>query len=71
MKPNSEKKFPTKKPLKQWHYRIMGMNWKIFEGVVDLFKNSDDTTSNDREFDSSVLHPPVDRKAKQKILSSC
>ena len=25
--------------------------------------------SKDEKFDSSVLHPPVDRKAKQKILS--
>ena len=27
------------------------------------------TITKDEEFDSSVLHPPVDRKAKQKILS--
>ena len=37
--------------------------------MEDLFKSWDDSSTKDEKFDSSVLHPPVDRKAKQKILS--
>ena len=40
-----------------------------FDNVEDLFKSWEDSTSKDEEFDSSVLHPPADRKTKQKILS--
>jgi hypothetical protein len=38
---------------------------------VDLedLKSWGDSSKKDEKFDSSVLHPPVDRKAKQKILS--
>jgi len=46
-----------------------GEKLESFDNVEDLFQSWDDATSKDEKFDSSVLHPPVDRKAKQKILS--
>ena len=46
-----------------------GEKLESFDNVEDLFQSWDDATSKDEKFDSSVLHPPVERKAKQKILS--
>ena len=37
--------------------------------MEDLFKSWDDSSTKDEKFDSSVLHPPLDRKTKQMILS--
>ena len=37
--------------------------------MVDLFKSWDDCSTKDKELDSSVLHPSLDRKTKEKILS--
>ena len=47
----------------------MGMNWKIFDGVVDLFKSWEDSSTKDKEFDSSIRKLSFDRKTKEKILS--
>ena len=46
-----------------------GHELESFDNEEDLFKSWDDSASKDEKFDSSVLHSPVDRKAKQKILS--
>ena len=45
------------------------MNWKIFDGVVDLFKSWEDSSTKDKEFDSSIRKLSFDRKTKEKILS--
>ena len=46
-----------------------GHELECFDSVEDLFKSWEVSTSKDEEFDSSVLHPSVDRKTKEKILS--
>ena len=51
------------------HQAECGHKLESFDNVEDLFQSWDDATSKDEKFDSSVLHPPVDRKAKQKILA--
>jgi len=61
--------------LKQFIKQSVGMNSECgdelesFDSVEDLFKNWENSSTRDEKFDSSVLHPPVDRKTKEKILS--
>ena len=68
MQPDNQKN-PNKKTIETIQHSECGHELESFDNLKDLFKSWDDTTSNDVEFDSSVLHPPIDRKAKQKILS--
>ena len=68
MQPDNQKN-PNKKTIKAIHQAECGHELESFDNVEDLFKSWEDSTSKDEEFDSSVLHPPVDRKAKQKILA--
>ena len=51
------------------HQAECGHELESFDNVEDLFKSWEYYTSKDEEFDSSVLHPTVDRKTKEKILS--
>ena len=60
---------PNETTVKAIHQAECGHELESFDNVEDLFKSWDDSASKDEEFDSSVLHSPVDRKAKQTILS--
>ena len=60
---------PNVTTIEAIHQAECGDELESFDSVEDLFQRWDDAASKDEEFDSSVLHPPVDRKAKQKILS--
>ena len=55
--------------MKAIHQAECGDELESFDSVEDLFKSWEDSSTKDEKLDSSVLHPPVDRKAKQKILS--
>ena len=55
--------------MKAIHEAECGDELESFDSVEDLFKSWEDSSTKDEKLDSSVLHPPVDRKAKQKILS--
>ena len=68
VQPNNQK-IPNKKTIEAIHQAECGDELESFDNVEDLFQSWDDATSKDEKFDSSVLHSPVDRKAKQKILS--
>ena len=60
---------PNETTIEAIHQAECGHELESFDNVEDLFKSWDDSTSKDEEFDSSVLHPTVDRKTKEKILS--
>ena len=60
---------PNETTMKAIHQAECGHELESFDSVEDLFKSWDDSSTKDEKFDSSVLHPPVDRKTKQKILS--
>ena len=60
---------PNETTVKAIQQSECGHELESFDNVQDLFKSWDDSASKDEKFDSSVIHSPVDRKAKQKILS--
>ena len=60
---------PYETTIEAIHQAECGHELENFDNVEDLFKSWDDSASKDEKFDSSVLHSPVDRKAKEKILS--
>ena len=68
MQPDNQKN-PNKKTIEAIQHSECGHELESFDNVEDLFKSWDDSASKDEKFDSSVLHSPLDRKAKQKILS--
>ena len=68
MQPDNQKN-PNKKTIKAIHQAECGHELESFDNVEDLFKSWDYSAFKDEKFDSSVLHSPVDRKAKEKILS--
>ena len=68
MQPNNQK-IPNKKTIEAIQQAECGDELESFDSVEDLFKNWENSSTRDEKFDSSVLHPPVDRKTKEKILS--
>ena len=68
MQPNSQK-IPNKETIEAMALPAHGHELESFDSVEDLCKSWEDSSTKDVKFDSCVLHPPVDRKAKQKILS--
>ena len=60
---------PNETTVKAIQQAECGHELESFDNVQDLFKSWDDTSTKDEKFDSSVLHPPVDRKTKEHILS--
>jgi len=68
VQPNNQK-IPNKKTIEAIHQAECGDELESFDSVEDLFKNWENSSTRDEKFDSSVLHPPVDRKTKEKILS--
>ena len=40
-----------------------------FDRVEDLFESWEDSGTKDKEFDSSIRNPSLNRKTKEKILS--
>ena len=68
MQPDNQKN-PPKKTIEAIQHLECGHELESFDNVEDLFKSWEDSASKQEKFDSSVLHSPVDRKAKQKILS--
>jgi hypothetical protein len=66
---SNNQKILNKKTIETIQQSECGNQLESFDNVEDLFKSWDDGTSNDVEFDSSVLQPPVDRKTKEQILS--
>ena len=68
MQPNNQK-IPNKKTIEAIHQAECGDELESFDSVEDLLNSWDDTTSKDEKFDSSVLHPPEDKKTKEMILS--
>ena len=55
--------------MKAIHEAECGDELESFDSVEGLFKSWEDSTSKDEKLDSCVLHPPVGRKTKEKILS--
>ena len=60
---------PNETTIEAIHQAESGEELESFDNVEDSFNSWDDAASKDEKFNSIVLHPPVDRKAKQKILS--
>ena len=60
---------PIETTMKAIHEAECGDELESFDSVEDLFKSWEDSSTKDEKLDSSVLHPPVDRKTKEKILS--
>ena len=60
---------PNETTVKAIQQAESGHELESFDNVQDLFKSWEDSASKQEKFDSIVLHSPVDRKAKQKILS--
>ena len=60
---------PYETTIEAIHQAECGHELESFDNVEDLFKSWEDSSTKDEKLDSSVLHPPVERKTKEKILS--